>query len=130
MFLFLGKKTPEEIPGLLAASDVAFVSFMDNSLFRMTIPAKLQSYMACGIPILAAAEGETAEIIKEAGCGYSSAIGNLDECCNNIKKMSQLTKQQLQQLGEQGRKYSMRFFDKNKLMDEMEYLFQTCEDSR
>lgn len=130
MFLFLGKKTPEEIPGLLAASDVAFVSFMDNSLFRMTIPAKLQSYMACGIPILAAAEGETAEIIKEAGCGYSSAIGNLDECCNNIKKMSQLTKQQLQQLGEQGRKYSMRFFDKNKLMDEMECLFQTCEDNR
>ena len=48
---FPWKKTPEEIPGLLAPSDVAFVSFMDNSLFRMTIPAKLQSYMACGIPI-------------------------------------------------------------------------------
>ena len=46
-------------------ADCAYLSFKDNAVFNMTIPAKLQSYMACGTPILAAAGGESAEIIKK-----------------------------------------------------------------
>lgn len=68
-FIFIDRQPAERIPELLSACDVAFVSFMDNPLFKKTIPAKLQSYMACGMPILAVASGETERIIKEANCG-------------------------------------------------------------
>ena len=54
-FLLIERQPPERIPPLLACADAAFVSFMKNELFEKTIPAKLQSYMACGMPILAAA---------------------------------------------------------------------------
>src|SRR5690625_988628 len=48
MFNFISQKSPEEIPYLLSSSDVAYLSFSNNELFNKTIPAKLQSYMACG----------------------------------------------------------------------------------
>lgn len=42
---------------------------MTNSLFEKTIPAKLQSYMACGMPIIASANGENKRIVAEANVG-------------------------------------------------------------
>ena len=42
----------------------------------MTIPAKMQSYMACGMPILGSAIGETKKIIEESNCGICAEIGN------------------------------------------------------
>ena len=78
MFHLLGRKQPDQIPAYLAWCDAAFISFADNPLFEKTIPAKLQSYMACGMPILAAASGETKRILKEAGAGLSCKIGNAE----------------------------------------------------
>lgn len=78
-FLFIDRQPAERIPELLCACDVAFISFMDNPLFEKTIPAKLQSYMACGMPILASASGETKRIIEEAKCGVCCELGNVDE---------------------------------------------------
>lgn len=76
MFILMGKKPPEEIPEILSTCDVAFLSFANIDIFKMTIPAKLQSYMACGMPILASAIGETKKIIEDASCGVCSEIGN------------------------------------------------------
>ena len=61
---------------LLSACDAAFVSFTDNDLWKKTIPAKLQSYMACGKMIIAAAGGETRRIIGEASALGSPIIAN------------------------------------------------------
>lgn len=66
----LRRKAPEEIPEHLAYCVVAFLSLSDNSLFAMTISAKLQLYMACGMPIIAVAVGELKRIIEEAECGW------------------------------------------------------------
>ena len=78
-FIFIDRQPAERIPELLCVCDVAFISFMDSPLFKKTIPAKLQSYMACGMPILAVASGETKRIIEEAKCGICCDIGNVGE---------------------------------------------------
>ncbi len=87
MFILIDRQPPKRIPELLAACDAAFISFMDNPLFEKTIPAKLQSYMACGMPIIAAASGETKRIIEEAECGLCCNIGNYDELASQIMTM-------------------------------------------
>ena len=84
MFIMIDRQPPERIPELLAACDAAFISFMPDPLFEKTIPAKLQSYMACGMPIIAAANGETKRIIDEAKCGKCVELGNYDELANKI----------------------------------------------
>ena len=67
---FVGKVSEEEANRYIHFADCAYLSFKKNKLFDMTLPAKLQSYMACGTPILAAAGGESARIIQEAQCGF------------------------------------------------------------
>ena len=120
MFLLLGRKKPEEIPGYLALCDVAFISFADNPLFEMTIPAKLQSYMACGMPILAAANGETKRVIEEAKCGVCCELGNVQDL---EKTIVTFTSQDIGTIGDMGRNalsYFSENFQKDKLLTELE----------
>lgn len=67
---FIGKVSEEEANRYIHFADCAYLSFKKNQLFDMTLPAKLQSYMACGTPILVAAGGESAKIVNEAQCGF------------------------------------------------------------
>ena len=66
---FVGRVSEEGANRYVRFADCAWLSFMDNVIFDMTIPAKLQTYLACGTPILAAAGGESAELIRNCGCG-------------------------------------------------------------
>ena len=83
-FVWIDRQPPEKIPSLLSSCDVAFVSFMDNPLFSNTIPAKLQSYLACGMPIVASASGETKRIVEASECGVCSPIGDGEALGENI----------------------------------------------
>ncbi|MBO4897352.1 MAG: glycosyltransferase family 4 protein [Clostridia bacterium] len=120
-FIMIDRQPPERIPEILSCCDVAFISFMDTEIFGMTIPAKLQSYMACGMPIVAAAYGETVRIIDEAGCGLCCDIGDIDALAENILK---LKNSDLSQMKKNARAYFEANFDKKKLMDEMDLLFE------
>lgn len=120
MFQLIGRQPAERIPELLAACDAAFLSFMNNPLFEKTIPAKLQSYMACGMPIIASASGETKRIIEEAECGECCEIGNVEELKNIIL---QLMNKQINQMKENSRDYYMKKFQKQMLLDEFKQYF-------
>ncbi len=124
MFEFAGRVSPQEVPGLLATGDAAFLSFADDELFAKTIPAKLQSYMACAMPIIASAKGETARIIEEANCGMCSEIGDAEELAVNILAMCHLPKDKLTQMGQNAYEYNKVHFSKKQLMDEMDTYLQ------
>ena len=81
---FTIKSPAVEVPKILSESDVAFVSFKNNELFSKTIPAKLQSYMACGKPILAVALGETKRIVEESNSGLVSNPDDVLKLVDNI----------------------------------------------
>ena len=120
MFLLLGRKKPEEIPGYLALCDAAFISFADNPLFEMTIPAKLQSYMACGMPILAAANGETKRIIEEAECGVCCEYGQYHKLKDNIEEYIKIKDIQSPKCAQNSINYSEKKFDKECILEELE----------
>ena len=61
-----------EIPRLLSTADAALLVLGNSPLFSRTVPAKLQTYMACGVPILASVGGESARIVSESRCGLTS----------------------------------------------------------
>ena len=120
MFVLLGRKKPEEIPGYLALCDAAFISFADNPLFAMTIPAKLQSYMACGMPIIAVASGETKRIIIEAQCGRGCEFGDVMELSNIIVQIKNDSKSLLKELSNNAIEYCNTNYQKDYLMDELQ----------
>lgn len=118
MFVMVDRQPAERIPEVLAACDAAFVSFMDDPLFEKTIPAKLQSYMACGMPVVAAAKGETERVIREAGCGVCSPIGDGEALAQNI--IGLLKSAELSAQAVRARNYYEKHFDKKMLMDKLE----------
>lgn len=119
-FEFRNRVLPHDIPRVLAEGNVAFISFNDNELFSKIIPAKLQTYMACGMPILAVASGETEKIINESNCGINCKIGDITEIVDAIIKLKNLSKEDLSILGNNGRKYFEKNFNKKILMDKMD----------
>ena len=76
--------------------------------------------MACGMPILAAASGETKRILKEAGAGLSCKIGNAEALAEKIVQMSRLKKEELETMGKNSLEYCRREFGKEMLVGEME----------
>jgi glycosyltransferase involved in cell wall biosynthesis len=123
MFNFIPKQPATRIPEFMAASDAAFLSLTDSPLFAMTIPAKLQSYMACGIPNIASAAGETAKIIKESNSGLCGKPGNAEELADNIIKLSIKSREELKKLGDNARNYYDSHFNKTILLDKMDIYF-------
>lgn len=118
MFLMIPRQPAERIPYMLAACDAAFISFMEDPLFEKTIPAKLQSYMACGMPIVAAASGETARIIEEARCGICVQIGNSQALAAGVEEM--MNAENKNDLSKSARAYFEEHFEKQRLMDQFE----------
>ena len=121
MFLMIPRQPAERIPKIMAACDVAFLSFQDNELWKMTIPAKLQSYMACGMPVIASAEGETERVIKEAQCGICTPLGDSAKLAEAIIKLKE---ENLNILKIKSREYFMSHFEKQMLMNEIDRYFR------
>lgn len=113
-FVLYPRQDARQIPKLLAACDAAFLSFMDTRLFEMTIPAKLQSYMACGMPVLAAASGETKRIIERAGCGICTPPGDARGLVLGIRKMMEADRDTM---GRKSREYYEKHFERKILLD-------------
>lgn len=123
MFNFIPKQPSNRIPEIMAACDSAFLCLTDSPLFAMTIPAKLQSYMACGIPIIASADGETSQIIKESNAGLSSPAGDVNKLSNIIIQLSSKTSEELKQIGINARYYYDKNFNKEELLKKMDTHF-------
>ena len=117
MFIMIPRIPAERVPDILSTCDAGFISFNKTSLWEMTIPAKLQSYMACGKAVIASASGETKRIIEEAGCGVCCEIGDEEALAYKIRI---LMSSDIDELGKNARKYFEEQFDKTKLMDEMD----------
>ena len=124
MVLLIGRHPAKRIPEFLACCDVAYVSFMNDSLFSKTIPAKVQSYMACGMPVLAASEGETNRIVQKADCGLCSRIGDEVSLAENVEKMMSMEIAELERMGKNAREFCNRYFSKKVLMDQMDEWFK------
>jgi len=123
MFNFIPKQPAIRIPAFMAVSDVAFLCLTNSPLFAMTIPAKLQSYMACGIPIIASADGETEQIITEAKAGLCCPAGDAQKLAEVIIELSSKSSEQLKQLGTKSREYYDRNFNKQQLLNKMDRYF-------
>ncbi len=126
-FIMVPRVPAEQVPQILSACDAGFISFNKTSLWEMTIPAKLQSYMACGKAIIASASGETERVIEEARCGICTEIGNAEKLAEGIRSMLD---QDTAELGRRSREYFEAHFDKKMLMDKMDSYIQSAPEGR
>ena len=124
-FNFMGSFPPTEMPKFFSHADALLVSLKKDKIFSLTIPAKIQSYLACGKPIIASIDGEGAKIVNDAKCGVTSPAEDSKALSNIIKELMALEKSTLNEMGNNARAYYEKEFDRNYLLKRLEFIFNS-----
>ncbi len=116
-FSFFEPVVATEIPKIMGMTDIALVSLSRNPLFSLTIPAKVQSILATGTPILVSADGIMERIVNDSEAGLFSRAGDIDGLAKNIELLTKYPEQELSKLRQNAKKYSENEFSKEKLLN-------------
>lgn len=119
---FYGRRPIEEMAPFYAQADAMLVTLIKDPVLSLTVPGKVQSYMAAQKPIIGAIDGETAEVIKAADCGYCGAAENVDELVQNIHAF--LENPDKKAMGLRARAFYDSYFTKQIFMDRLENFLQ------
>jgi glycosyltransferase involved in cell wall biosynthesis len=117
---FLDPVKATDIPQYLAQCDLAYLSLIDARIYELTVPAKLQSYLACGIPVLASASGEVGRIITESKTGFVAAPGDVNAVIASLDKFMRLNPEEVKQLRANARNAYEQMFEKEMLLNQMD----------
>lgn len=126
-FIFLGRKPVTMMPDYFSKADVMLMSLTDSEIFSITIPAKLQSYLAVGKPVIASANGISAEIVEQWKSGVSCPASTPEKLAGVILKMSTLRKEELSQMGRNAFACYQENFMREKLISKLENEFKKYE---
>ena len=118
---FHGRKPSSEMPKYYSFADAMVVTLTSDPLISLTLPAKVQSYMSAGKPILASANGEIAKVISEANCGFCSAAEDAE---GFVLAIEMLLKSNRKSLGENAKQYYDNCFAREIVMDKLESVLQ------
>lgn len=93
----------------LALGDLHYIGLVDEPLFNLTIPSKLQATLAVGRPILGHLRGDAAEIITDARAGICVAPGDIEGLVAGVRKLS-ANPAETARMGANARSYYDRYF--------------------
>lgn len=122
-FNFISRQPAEKVPQYLAYADVLLITLSKSDVFSITIPAKTQSCMACGKPILLSADGEVQDIIRESNAGLCSDAEDIEGFVTNIKTFISMSEKHRGRLSANALLYSQTYFNKKKLLDRLDEIF-------
>lgn len=108
------------MPHFFALADAMLVTLKDDPIFALTIPSKIQSYLACGRPVAAALDGEGARVISEAGAGIAVKAGNAAALADAVRRLYVMPAHEREAMGRRGRDYFEQHFERNLLISRLE----------
>lgn len=102
---FLGRHPEERMPYFFANADALVVALKENEIFSLTVPYKVQCYMACGRPIIAMLNGEGARIIQSSGSGFVTPAENVEELTKSLVRFCALSDTERANIGQTARNW-------------------------
>jgi glycosyltransferase involved in cell wall biosynthesis len=121
--VFYGQKPILDMPNLYKIADAMLVTLEDKSYANMTIPGKVQSYMAVGKPIIGAVNGSCANFIRNNQVGY---VCNAEDSESLAKLILELNEKELKSIGKNAKEAYLRKYSKEKFINK---LIETLKDS-
>lgn len=111
--IFHGRKPIEQMPMYYAMADAMLITMQKNAALSMTLPGKVQSYMAAGKPIIGAIDGETPLIIEDADCGICGGAEDAETMAENVRQFIGMDRETL---GRNAYTYYQQHFSKETFM--------------
>ena len=119
-FYFLGTRPSIDMPYYFTCADLLLVSLKKSTIFSLTIPSKVQSYMACRKPILGNIEGVAAKTIIDAGAGLCSPSGYSNLLAENIESFIKKPNIEKDKFSENSYNYFLQNFERKVVYDKLE----------
>ena len=115
-----GRFALERMPSFYAHADALLVSLKTSPAFAMTIPGKVQSYLAAGKPVLAMLDGEGAALIDRSGAGIAVPSGDAAGLSTAVRKLQSLAPAERAAMGRSGQAILAAEFDRTQILDAVE----------
>ena len=106
-----GHFSVDVMPGILSQASALIVSLVRSPIMSLTVPAKVQVYLASGRPIIAALDGEGARLVSESGAGLVCPAEDATALAKAVLQLRATSAAELKRMGESGRSYYYENFD-------------------
>lgn len=106
-----GRYSLSAMPSFFDQADILFLALKKIPIFALTTPAKLQAYMSSGKPIVAMIDGEGADVIAEADCGWSVPAESPEKLTELLIELSNTDPMVLRQKGANGKAFSLKHYE-------------------
>ncbi|HSD60199.1 MAG TPA: glycosyltransferase family 4 protein, partial [Burkholderiales bacterium] len=127
----LGRHPTESMPGWFAHAGAMLVTLKRDPVLAVTVPAKVQSYMACARPIVAALDGEGARVIRSAGAGIAAPAEDAEGLARAVTDMYRMTDAERRAMGARGRQFFEAHFERDMLLHRLDrWLAQVVDEAR
>ena len=115
---FFGRRPLEEMPSFYAEADAMLLTLRAEEALSMTLPGKLQSYMAAGKPVIGAIDGEAERVIAASGCGLCGRAEDDKALAENMLRF--MKSEEKKTMGARARLWYEQHFSQDRFMDELE----------
>jgi glycosyltransferase involved in cell wall biosynthesis len=122
-----GRFEAAAMAGIFAQADALLVSLRRDETMELTIPSKVQSYLAAGRPIVASLDGEGARTVADAGAGLVCPAGDAAALAAAIGRLHDMPAAERQRMGDAGRIYFAQHFDPARLAAALVQHFQDAQ---
>ena len=123
-FHLLGRYPAAMMPLFFAQADVMLMTLKKAPIFALTAPGKLQSYMACGKPIISGMDGEGAHLVEQSGAGFACPAESPSAIAKCVLDLYNMPKEEREKIGERGRRYCAEHFDRDRQFARLEKIMQ------
>lgn len=120
----LGQRSAEDMPNCFAHADALLVTLRPDAVFSLTIPSKIQSYLACGKIIIAAIDGEGAAVVRDSGAGVVCAASDAEGLAKAVMAVYSMSKEARAKLGAAGRRYYEQHFARSRALANLDRYFR------
>ncbi len=105
---FVPRLSLNRLPEVLQFAGALLIHLKNEPLSQVGIPQKTQAYLASGIPVLCAVEGEAARLVERSGGGIACRAESPEALAKAIASLANLPEQELKAMGRRGRDFYLR----------------------
>ncbi len=116
--IFHGRYPLDKMTDFYRLADACLLTLRAETIVGLTVPSKLQGYMAAGKPVIGAINGAAQEIIKESGCGVCVNASDSKALAESMRDFIE-NPNKYKDCGENGRRYFRENFTKANFMSKI-----------
>ena len=105
-----GRYPSSMMPAIFAQASALLVSLSRSEILSQTIPAKVQTYLAAGRPIIGSLDGEGADLIVTAGAGLVAPAEDAVGLADRVRRLEEMSDGERERMGAAARTFYEQHF--------------------